>query len=650
MNGSRKKEYYKHFLKEFLLDYGLMNDPKKNLHCINPDHEDVHPSACFYEDRNVVTCFACGKSYDIYDAIGFQFGLTSFNEQIQKAEELYGPVPDSYEQSVLNQKAVKEEKVTTEKAFVKVDQSAFFEEANKSLNEHGDECMEYLASRGITIDTANRFNLGHCLSEQYPPNQLVIPTGKYTYNIRAISDDTKQKYYRPKGMPVILFNEDALHQKRYPVFVVEGEIDAISIEELGYPSVALESASNIGLISERDDLNELEYPLIVALDNDDTGKKKSNDLCSRLEKKGVQYVTLGTLYGDYKDANECLIHEPDQFKKRLESAIMLSLDMAQDVLDKQKEALEEYKSQSVKSHKDVYVKDRMLQLDPISTGYPNLDEVLNGGLQPGRVYTIGAISSLGKTTFFNQMAEYVSSKNTDVIYYTLEMSEAELNSKGISRNTYRICISNLDSLNATDAKTSHEVDSFWRKQFEYSEKDKKIIKYATDDYFNNGEHLYIHDDVITIDDIVRDVTNHIKITSELPVVFIDYLQIIPPSESEKGLSDKARMDSIVLRLKDISRKYNIPIVVISSFNRQNYGQQANMTAFKESGSIEYSSDVVIALEFSALSDDETSYNEVVERSKAIRNVDVVVLKNRNGQSGARIHYAFYTKYNYYYEK
>ena len=75
-----------------------------------------------------------------------------------------------------------------------------------------------------------------------------------------------------------------------------------------------------------------------------------------------------------------------------------------------------------------------------------------------------------------------------------------------------------------------------------------------------------------------------------------------------------------------------------------------MTAFKESGSIEYSSDVVIALEFSALSEDEKSYDEVQERSKAIRNVDVVVLKNRNGQSGARIHYAFYTKYNYYYEK
>lgn len=649
MNVSRKKEYYKQFLKDFLEDYGLMNDPTKNIHCINPEHEDVHPSACFYEDRNVVRCFVCGKSYDIYDAIGFQFGLTSFSEQLKKAEELYGPVPDSYEQSVSNQKELKGKYGYSEKEFVKVDQSVFFEEANKCLNEHDDEAMKYLESRGITIDTANRFNLGHCLSEQYPSNQLVIPTSRYTYNIRAISDDTKQKYYRPKGMPVILFNEDALNQKRYPVFVVEGEIDAISIEELGYPSVALGSASNIGLISERTDLNELEYPLIVALDNDDTGKKKSHDLCSRLEKKGIQYVTLDTLYGDYKDANECLIHEPDQFKKRLESAIMLSLDMAQDVLDKQKEALEEYKSQSVKSHKDVYVKDRMLQLDPISTGYPNLDEVLNGGLQPGRVYTIGAISSLGKTTFFNQMAEYVSSKNTDVIYYTLEMSEAELNSKGISRNTYRICISNLDSLNTTDAKTSNEVDSFWRKQFEYSEKDQRIIKYATDDYFNNGEHLYIHDDVITIDDIVRDVTNHIKITSELPVVFIDYLQIIPPSESEKGLTDKARMDSIVLRLKDISRKYNIPIVVISSFNRQNYGQQANMTAFKESGSIEYSSDVVIALEFSALSDDETSYNEVAERSKAIRNVDVVVLKNRNGQSGARIHYAFYTKYNYYYE-
>lgn len=75
-----------------------------------------------------------------------------------------------------------------------------------------------------------------------------------------------------------------------------------------------------------------------------------------------------------------------------------------------------------------------------------------------------------------------------------------------------------------------------------------------------------------------------------------------------------------------------------------------MTAFKESGSIEYSSDVVIALEFSAINDNEGNYNEVDERAKDIRNVDVVILKNRNGKSGARIHYAFYTRYSFFYEK
>ena len=108
------------------------------------------------------------------------------------------------------------------------------------------------------------------------------------------------------------------------------------------------------------------------------------------------------------------------------------------VSEKKAEELEWYKSQSVKSHKDAYIQDRMLQLEPISTGYSKLDEVLNGGLQPGRVYTIGAISSLGKTTFFNQMAESISSDGTSVLYYTLEMSESELNSKGVSRNTFKV--------------------------------------------------------------------------------------------------------------------------------------------------------------------------------------------------------------------
>ena len=111
------------------------------------------------------------------------------------------------------------------------------------------------------------------------------------------------------------------------MFIVEGELDAISIEQLGFKAVALGSASNIGLISTREDLDKLEYPMIIALDHDETGSKRSNDLRDKLDKKSIQYVVSDSLYGNFKDANECLVNEPDEFKKRLESAVMLSLQM-----------------------------------------------------------------------------------------------------------------------------------------------------------------------------------------------------------------------------------------------------------------------------------------------------------------------------------
>lgn len=150
-----------------------------------------------------------------------------------------------------------------------------------------------------------------------------------------------------------------------------------------------------------------------------------------------------------------------------------------------------------------------------------------------------------------------------------------------------------------------------------------------------------------VKNIIDAVKKHIKITGKSPVVIIDYLQIMPVSE--KGLTDKANMDSIILSLKQLAREYNVPVVVISSFNRQNYTQQVNMTAFKESGSIEYSSDVVIGIQFSQLSSGSENYNELNERAKEIRYVDAVILKNRNGMSGISIHYAFYAKYSYFYE-
>jgi replicative DNA helicase len=75
---------------------------------------------------------------------------------------------------------------------------------------------------------------------------------------------------------------------------------------------------------------------------------------------------------------------------------------------------------------------------------------------------------------------------------------------------------------------------------------------------------------------------------------IDYLQILKPADPRA--SDKQNTDWAVSELKRISREHKIPVLAISSLNRENYHMPINLTSFKESGAIEYSSDVLIGLQ------------------------------------------------------
>ena len=66
------------------------------------------------------------------------------------------------------------------------------------------------------------------------------------------------------------------------------------------------------------------------------------------------------------------------------------------------------------------------------TGYSNVDAVQP--LYPG-LYVLGAIPSLGKTTFAGQMADQIASTGTPVMFYSLEQSAFELYSKEVARKS-----------------------------------------------------------------------------------------------------------------------------------------------------------------------------------------------------------------------
>jgi replicative DNA helicase len=68
---------------------------------------------------------------------------------------------------------------------------------------------------------------------------------------------------------------------------------------------------------------------------------------------------------------------------------------------------------------------------------------------------------------------------------------------------------------------------------------------------------------------VRDkVIKHQSVTGTPPVVLIDYIQLL--ASKDPRMTDKQAVDYNVMALKQLSRDCNIPIIGISSLNRDSY--------------------------------------------------------------------------------
>lgn len=268
------------------------------------------------------------------------------------------------------------------------------------------------------------------------------------------------------------------------------------------------------------------------------------------------------------------------------------------------------------------------------TGFERLDDALDGGLWEG-LYAVGAVSSLGKTTFLLQMADQVAQTGRDVLIISLEMSRNELISKSLSRMTFQQdAYSPFTVRQLMNANTGAFTSTNTQKAIaEYRKISEKV-------FIIEGNHR------TNTDYVEQTIDNFHKAYGTLPVVIIDYLQILALTD-EKGKDPRTSVDNVVWDLKTISRKYGIPVIVVSSFSRAFYDRPAEMGSFKESGGIEYTSDVVLGLQLKGVGDD--GFNLEDAKAKSPREIELVILKNRNGRTGEKIGYYYHSAFNYYKE-
>lgn len=290
--------------------------------------------------------------------------------------------------------------------------------------------------------------------------------------------------------------------------------------------------------------------------------------------------------------------------------------------------------------KEIFKKDcAQFSAASVATGYSNIDAMTS--LYPG-LYVIGAVTSLGKTTFIHQMCDQLAKYyEKHILYFSLEMSKRELTAKSLARimfqNKYVNSMTALDIMKHCNDENVNYIESVDRAILDHYYSDKINI-------IDNSYGLSIKD----IEDCVDDFINEMKVK---PIVVIDYLQIISPEKSTNN--SRADIDNIVIRLKRLQAKYGITLIVISSFNRQNYMNEIGFDSFKESGGIEYSADVLWGLQLQAVHSDEfnrgnnNEKRDILNQAKlqAPRKVELVCLKDRFGTPIYNCDFNYYSKHD-----
>ena len=289
-------------LKSYLLDYVQeITEPSKNggknqyICPLCNSGTGSHRSGAFtvYPDTNSYKCFACGSSGDIYTLYGLQHNLDIKNKNdfkaISKALENKYNISASPAQSHSSQNTTKKEKDYTRLFFI----------AEKQLNQ-----TDYLTKRGISLKIQRKFHCGYMPNFMYKGNQttpaIIIPTSKGSYMWRSTTENIKQK----RGTTHIL-NPSALNSSY--CFVVEGEIDCMSVDECGFACIGLGSTSNIKKIFDYDTSKTV---IIIAMDNDNAGKKATAELEQLCKEHKTPYITAkNDMWSDCKDANDLLIKD-----------------------------------------------------------------------------------------------------------------------------------------------------------------------------------------------------------------------------------------------------------------------------------------------------------------------------------------------------
>lgn len=169
--------------------------------------------------------------------------------------------------------------------------------------------LDWLKSRGLTDKTIADFRIAEQLRDG--KTYCVFPYLRdgvlINYKIRNV--DEKKDMHQAGGAEPCLFGWHLIDPKVRTIAIAEGEIDAMTLHQLGIPALSVNAgAGNHQWIEYDWDRLERFSEILVFFDNDESGNKGANEIITRLGNERCKRVVLPV-----KDANEYLQSGAEKF-------------------------------------------------------------------------------------------------------------------------------------------------------------------------------------------------------------------------------------------------------------------------------------------------------------------------------------------------
>jgi len=207
--------------------------------------------------------------------------------------------------------------------------------------------------------------------------------------------------------------------------------------------------------------------------------------------------------------------------------------------------------------------------DALSTGIDSLDEILNGGLAPGHIFTVGAETGNGKSAFGVNMARRVAAEGKPVCFFTFEMTVTALHAR-VNQNLSGVNSTRIQNKSYAEEETQCVADAY-----AYIKELPLVIttgSYLTPENMGDVMEIFVEE-------------------MGIELFVFDYIQVMA-----KGMSDakQFKVEEVMCSIRESAKeRVECPCLVLSQLNREAGKRgEPNIYDLRDSGAVENNSDIV----------------------------------------------------------